>query len=385
MPKNKIPERSTDEEIAQQMALDKARIALIREQEDLTGSDFIASFSDPRLRFVSTTHLDLVARGAINADEVPRFARALVAVPHTALQLCEHISYLAGREDSTGIEREVVRSLRAHLMAALLREGHGKEFVKLALGLMPMRPKYLTQMLQELYGRGAAPGPEFWKIARYKGGRGPLVWEVYFFASVDHDPVLIKKLWERIRTDMKELHVDQLTFLHVLCQTDAPNALTFFLEKWKVDFDTASFLLEDAFRHTPATEHILKVDQSLGLDRKVSLASGTAIFHYWLRVCVQQLDAPTEEAMVKQVEQFFDDRVDHLAQFDMSFSQLFAPLCSRTVLSQMASWIQVKNEPHPNLAAHLSVIQELVIQKALDAQQSHATEEAAPKSSGFRI
>lgn len=385
MPKNPLPNESSAEEIEEQRALHKAHISLIREQEDLTGSELIASFSDPRLLFVSSGHLDLAAYGAINVSEVPRFARALVAVPHTVSELCKHITYLAGREDSTGIERAVVRSLRVHLMAALLREGHVKEFVKLVLGLMPMRPKYLTQMLQELYGRGAAPGPEFWKIARYKGGPGPLAWEVYFFASVDHDPVLIKKLWERMRPDMKEQNVSHLTFLHVLCHTDAPNALTFFLEKWKVDFDTATFLLEDAFRHTPATEHVLEVDQSLELDRKISVQTGKAIFDYWLRVCVQQLDVPTEEALVKEVEQFFDGRVDYLAQFDMSFSQLFAPFCSRTVLAQMASRIQAVSEPHPNLAPHLSVIQDLVIQKALDAQQSHATEKAAPTSSGIRL
>lgn len=385
MPKNPLPNESSAEEIEKQRALHKAHFSLIQEQEDLTGSELIASFSDPRLLFVSSGHLDLAAHGAINVSEVPRFARALLAVPHTASQLCEHISYLAGREDSTGIERAVVRSLRAHLMAALLREGHAKEFVKLVLGLMPMRPKYLTQMLQELYGRGVAPGPEFWKIARYKGGPGPLAWEVYFFASVDHDPVLIKKLWERIRPDMKEQNVSRLTFLHVLCHTDAPNALTFFLENWKVDFDAASFLLEDAFLLTPATDQVLELDQSLGLDRKVSVASGAAIFYYWLRVCVQQLIAPTEEAIAKEVAQFLDDRVDYLAQFDMSFSQLFAPVCSRTMLAQIASRIQAVSEPHPNLATHLSVIQELVIQKALDAQQSPANEEAAPTSSGIRL
>jgi hypothetical protein len=240
-------------------------------------------------------------------------------------------------------------------------------------------------MLQEIYGSGSVPSADFWKIVRGPEEAGPLVWQVYFFASVDHDPLLIKKLWEHIRPDMKEHDVSRLTFLHVLCHTDAPNALTFFLEKWKVDFDTASFLLEDAFRHTPATDHVLEVDQSLELDRKVSVASGKAIFDYWLRFCVQQLDVPTEEALVKEVEQFFDDRVDHLAQFDMSFSQLFAPFCSRTVPAQMASWIQVKNEPHPNLAAHLSVIQELLMKRALDAQQSHATEEVASESSGIRI
>lgn len=385
MPKNKIPERSTDEEIAQQMALDKARIELLREQAVLTGSDFIASFSDPRLRFVSTTHLDLATYGIINASEVPRFVRALVAVPHTAPQLCELITHLERFEYSAPPYQEMVGSLRAHLLAALLREGHAKEFVKLVLGLSPMRPKYLLMMLHELYVPSAAPGPEFWKIVRGPEEAVPPMWQVYFFASVDHDPVLIKKLWGRIRLAMKELHVDQLTFLHVLCHTDAPNSLTFLLEKWKVDFDAASFLLEDAFRHTAATEHVEQLDLRLRLDRKVSVASGTAIFDYWRRVCGQQLDALTDEAIAEEMEQFFDDRVDYLAQFDVSFSQLFAPLCSAKVLAQMASWIQVKNKPHPNLAPHLSVIQEQVIQKALDAQQSNETEEAAPTRSGIRV
>lgn len=363
----------------------KAHFSLIREQEDLTGSDFIASFSDPRLRFVSTTHLDLVARGAINASEVPSFARALLAVPHTVSQLCEQITYLEDLEYSGPTNRTVVRPLRALFLAALLREGHAKEFVKLVLNLSPLPPKYLAFMLHEIYGSSSVPSVDFWKIVKGPEEAKPLRWQVYFFACVDHDPVLIKKLWERIRMDMKELHVDQQTFLHVLCHTDAPNALTFFLKKWKVDFDTASFLLDDAFRHSPATDHVQEVDRSLGLDRKVSVASGHALFDYWQSTLAQRLDAPTDEAVSKEVEQFFDDRVDYLAQFDVSFSQLLAPFCSRTVLAQMASWIQVRNEPHPNLEPHLSVIQEHVIQKALDAQQSHATEEATPKSSGIRV
>lgn len=385
MPKNKLPECSTDEEIAQQLALDKARIALIRQQENLTGSELIASFSDPRLRFVSSVHLDLAAHGAINASEVPRFARALVAVPHTAPELCKHISYLEDLEYSGPTHRAVVRPLRALLLAALLHEGHTKEFVKLVLGLSPLPPKYLTFMLQEIYGSGSVPGAEFWKIVSGPEEAGPLVWQVYFFASVDHDPVLIKKLWGRIRSDMKERHVDQLTFLHVLCHTDAPNALTFFLEKWKVDFDGASFLLEDAFRHTPATEHVLKLDRSLGLDRKVSVASGNPLFDYWRKACTQRLDAPTDEAVAEEVELFYEDRLMQLQDFDLSFSQLFVPFCSTKALSRIATQLQAIKDPHLNIGPHLSLIQEHVMQRAIDAQQSAATEEAAPKSMGIRV
>lgn len=354
---------------------------LLIEAQNATAEEFFKLPSDPRFKSMQRPLLSLAVEGKIENSQALPFAK----------KYCEGKSVQELREahaqlvlaESVIVVPLGLYGLRVGILHALFEAGDSQAVAECLND--PLPPFALRELLGLIFPGSEPIGPSFMGLFQAHAARiDAPEWHAVFMSHVDHDPALVDVLWAQTRQHLKGRARLVPEFLGVLVHSLATGTIARVLPELDalgLEPTQCKSIVETALQLRNRDTGLSPLANPLRVRLTVATEAAHLVYAHWHR---NMLPAHGAKGTRELVREWFGSVMENASIYDPELIALLAPQCSTSQLKDTAKRLEAQiaanaNNPRHDAGPHLAAIQELLMQRALDAQRGAANAEVAPE------
>lgn len=358
---------------------------LLIEAQNATVEEFFKLTSDPRFKYMQGTLLSLAAGGKVENSQALPFAKKY-SEGKSVQELREAHAQLVLDQPASAWPL-VVYGLRVGILHALFEAGDTQAVIDCLND--PLPPFALRELLGLHFPVSQPIGPAFMGLFQAHAARiDAPEWHAVFLAHVDNDSALVDALWAQTWPHLKGRARLVPEFLGVLVHGLATSTIARVLpelEALGLEGAQCKSIVASALQHRNRDTGLSPLANPLRVRLTVATEAARLVYAHWNQRMLADHGVKGTRELVRE---WFDSMMENVSTYDPALTALLAPECTVSQLKDTATRLEAQiaanaNNPRHDAEPHLAVIQELVMQRALDAHSSDANQEVARERGGL--